>query len=271
MNLVEIGSYSVNQEDYKDLVTGLLQSAVYGTNSPFNDMMDKFEQYLDRATDLDTTQKQAAYADMLKETYSQINSQSMQQAMDLLKGNEELQLQRWDVEAGYNKTLADIAVSTEQQALTAAQALGQVKDNLLKDEQITESRFNQAKAKVELEKQWGKLVDLGSTTVTTVDDGLGTVTTTTEYDNTVITDSPTASVVDKQIRGYDIVNYKDVLKTLDERVALMQNAKVPETSEEKELRAELIKKILEGEVITTANVRWSDEGVAKVTDGIFGN
>lgn len=52
--------------------------------------------------------------------------------------------------------------------------------------------------------------------------------------------------IDKQIKGYDYVNYKDVLKTLDERAALMQNAKIPQTAGEKAARLALIKSVTSG-------------------------
>lgn len=55
-----------------------------------------------------------------------------------------------------------------------------------------------------------------------------------------------------------MVNLKDVLKTADERAALMQNAKVPETSGEKLLRKELIEAIT-GAVVTT-------DGSGNITD-----
>ena len=52
--------------------------------------------------------------------------------------------------------------------------------------------------------------------------------------------------IDKQIKGFDIINYKDVLTTMDQRVALMQNAKIPESNAEDDLRADLIGAILNG-------------------------
>lgn len=54
--------------------------------------------------------------------------------------------------------------------------------------------------------------------------------------------------VDKQIAGYDKVNYKDVLKSLEERTALMQSAKVAETINEAETRVKLINKIMADDV-----------------------
>ena len=59
--------------------------------------------------------------------------------------------------------------------------------------------------------------------------------------------------IDKQIKGFDTINYKDVLTTMDQRVALMQNAKIPENSAEKTTRVALINKILEGSNIAMAN------------------
>jgi len=58
-----------------------------------------------------------------------------------------------------------------------------------------------------------------------------------------INNTSTPGAIDKQIAGYDYVNYKDVLKTMDERAALMQNAKVPESASEKLVRAALIREL----------------------------
>ena len=52
--------------------------------------------------------------------------------------------------------------------------------------------------------------------------------------------------IDKQIKGFDVINYKDVLTTMDQRVALMQNAKIPESNAEDDLRADLISAIIHG-------------------------
>jgi hypothetical protein len=63
---------------------------------------------------------------------------------------------------------------------------------------------------------------------------------------TFISDSLNDSAIDKQIIGYDKVNLKDALKSLDERAALMQNAKVPPVAEELMLRVDLENAILDG-------------------------
>ncbi len=51
--------------------------------------MDKFETYIDN-TEVDDIQKQAAYAQFLKDVYSDINKQALSSALDLLKSNAQL-------------------------------------------------------------------------------------------------------------------------------------------------------------------------------------
>lgn len=253
LTLQSIETVSINKNDYKDLVSELLEATVHGNNSPLNDMMDRFEAYLDKAVDLDTTQKEASYAELLKSTYSEINRQAMQSALDLLKTNEELKLKRYEVEASYNKVLQDTKNALEENAFIATRALKEEEERLLMKEKIKESKLAQAQTKTELELQWGKLVNV---------------------DTGVLTNATTESIVKKQIRGYDMVNYKDVLKTLDEKASLMQNAKVPESEADKELRAEVIRAILKGEAFTdnVMGVKYrKDSGVFAAANGIVGD
>lgn len=234
-----IETVGVNKLEFQELAGDILNNLVSGINSPFNEMMDKFEAYLENNTELDATQKQAAYADMLKTTYSQTNSQALSSAMDLLKSNEQLVLERYNTEAGYNKILKDMALAEDQKELLAAQKIGQDKANQLADQKVQESLLTQAKLEAEINKQWGKTVSISYTPriVETVD-GV-----TTETDSTysiTVGETGLDNVIDKQIKGFDMVNLKDLLKTADERAALMQNAKVPETTAEQQFRAALV-------------------------------
>ena len=261
----------ISELAYKDTAVGILDTLINNSASPFNDMMDRFEAYLDKSgTDLDPTQKQAAYANMLKNAYADASKQAMQYAMDIHKTNKDLEIKKWELEASYNKNLHEIDVLKEQALLYAQQYLGAQKDNALKDEQIIESKINQAKGKAELKLQWGQDITIEDKVEVSNTDAEGVTTTTTTYGGTTITDTDADSVVKKQIRGYDVVNYKDVLKTLDERVALMQNAKIAETAEEKELRAELLHTILLNSN-PIGDIKYFDGTKQRTTDGTFGN
>jgi hypothetical protein len=273
MEFQQIQEVRISEAAYRETVSNILETLVHGAMSPFNDMMQKYEDYLDKATDLDVTQRQAAYADMLKSTYSEVSKQAMQYAMDLHKSNSELVIARYNAEASYNRALAEIALAEEQKALVASQVVGSDRENQLRIEKVAESKLTQAKTLAELKTQWGQNVTLGNSTTTTMTNPDGSVTATTSYGGTTIADSGEDSVVQKQIRGYDVVNYKDVLKTLDERAALMQNAKVREEPWEVHLRAELLHKILVGgTAATNDSIKYTVENSGNLlTNGILGD
>ena len=273
MEFQQIQEVRISEAAYRETVSNILETLVHGAMSPFNDMMQKYEDYLDKATDLDVTQRQAAYADMLKSTYSEVSKQAMQYAMDLHKSNSELVIARYNAEASYNRALAEIALAEEQKALVASQVVGSDRENQLRIEKVAESKLTQAKTLAELKTQWGQNVTLGNSTTTTMTNPDGSVTATTSYGGTTIADSAKEGVVQKQIRGYDVVNYKDVLKTLDERAALMQNAKVREEPWEVHLRAELLHKILVGgTAATNDSIKYTVENSGNLlTNGILGD
>lgn len=81
----------------------------------------------------------------------------------------------------------------------------------------------------------------GETTTTDMAKAEKAVITSSVQVGAAVVNTVTPGAIDKQILGYDYVNYKDVLKTMDERAALMQNAKVAETCNEKMARLALIK------------------------------
>jgi hypothetical protein len=260
----------ISESEYKDSVISILDTLVNNSASPFNEAIDKFEAYLDNATDLDDTQKQSALAGMLKDTYASLSKLAMQYAMEIHKTNSQLELDTYKVEADYNRAASDIAYRDAQTALVSSQKIESDKAIDMSEEKISESRLAQAKLKAEIERQWGYTVTPGAIERTEVTNPDGSVTTTTSYGTTTITESGKDNVIAKQIRGYDLVTYKDVLKTLDEKAALMQNAKVPESFEDKELRAELIHNILLG-TDPTGTVKFRDNGSTYATDGILGN
>ena len=261
----------ISQVDFIETADNILNSMVNQAGSAFETVMDKFETYLDQ-TSTDEIQKQAAYAQFMKDVYNDINKQALNSAMDILKSNAQLSYEKWKVQADYNATIVATAKLDEEKALVALTATKMTKENeiLEKQKTLTDAQILEQRAK--LKKQYGVM----ETTTTTLGDGTSTykqftdglwykvnvdgdyvtaadeVTTTPNIDGvqatitsmsmtTDIVNTTTPGAIDKQIKGYDYVNYKDILKTMDERAALMQNAKVPENDNEKMARLALIK------------------------------
>lgn len=277
-----------------EIAADLLDALVHGDTSPFKDMRNVLEDYLDTAPDLDPAQKAGIFADTLKSAYNDINSQVISAAIDVLKTNSSLELEKYKVEASYNQTLATIPKTEEEVKLVAEQVLKVRKetelldkDNALKDAQVIEVR-------AKLKKQYGveetttlQLSDNvgdnfrqgtdavwykvdgnddfeatgGGTTVTPETNGVPAVVHSVSIASS-LANTVKPGALDKQIRGYDLVNMKDVLKTMDERTALMQNAKIPETAGEKLMRKELL------EVITGATITLdpSTSNISSVTN-----
>lgn len=266
-----IAEEQISQVAFTELADSILQSMVTQTGGAFETVMDKFETYLDQ-TETDEVQKQGAYAQFMKDVYSDINKQALTSAMDLLKSNAQLSYEKWKVEADYNAALAGIAKAQDELALVALTNSKMTKENELLEKQkaMTDAQLLEQRAK--LKKQYGVLETMtytlgdGTSTYKQFTDGIwykinvdgayvtsaNVVTATPNTDGvpatitsmsmtTDVVNTVTPGAIDKQILGYDYVNYKDVLKTMDERAALMQNAKVPETANEKAARLALIK------------------------------
>ena len=266
-----IAEEQISQVAFTELADSILQSMVTQTGGAFETVMDKFKTYLDQ-TEIDEVQKQGAYSQFMKDVYNDINKQALTSAMDLLKSNAQLSYEKWKVEADYNAALAGIAKAQEELGLVALTNSKMTKENELLEKQkaMTDAQLLEQRAK--LKKQYGVLETMtytlgdGTSTYKQFTDGIwykinvdgayvtaaneitatpnangvpATITSmsmTTDVVNTI-----TPGAIDKQILGYDYVNYKDVLKTMDERAALMQNAKVPENANEKMARLALIK------------------------------
>ena len=261
----------ISQVAFTELADSILQSMVTQTGGAFETVMDKFETYLDQ-TETDEVQKQGAYAQFMKDVYNDINKQALTSAMDLLKSNAQLSYEKWKVEADYNAALAGIAKAQEELGLVALTNSKMTKENELLEKQkaMTDAQLLEQRAK--LKKQYGVLETMtytlgdGASTYKQFTDGIwykinvdgayvtaANETTTTPNTNGVpatitamsmttdVVNTVTPGAIDKQIAGYDYVNYKDVLKTMDERAALMQNAKVAENANEKMARLALIK------------------------------
>ena len=201
---ITLATPSIDTTAFKTLVSDLLEELVYGSTSPFKEAKNVLEDYLDGATDLDATQKAGVLSGFLKDTYTQVNQQVMATALDLLKTNEQLALEKYTTEAQYNvqmETKARIAAETDKISKDALTSVTQ--ETLVKaqaDNEVTKALEMVAK----LHKQYG----YGSATATTLGDSTGT------------------GSIDKQIDGFDKVNYKDALKAVNESLALTTNAGV---------------------------------------------
>lgn len=221
----------ISESDYKDLAKELIEELVHGDTSPFREMTDTLETYLDSASDLDSTQKAGIYASFLKDTYISISNQALSNAYQVLTQNTSLELETYKVEADYNATAANIAKTTSDEALVVSKTTTEGKQQDLLDQQLIQSKWTNKEAEAKVKKQYG----YGDATA----DALG--------------DSSNDGALDKQIKGYDLVSWKDMVKTLDERTALFQNAKIPESTETKTFRVALINKILDESNATEIN------------------
>ena len=241
MAITIITTPQIDVNKLKEMSVDLLDALVHGDASPFKDMKEVLDDYLDSAPDLDATQKAGIFADTLKGMYKDINSQVLNTAVQVLKSNGDFELDKYKVQAGYNTSLAGLPKIEEDVKLTAATVLKVQKETeiLSEDQDIKAAQLLEHRAK--LIKQYGM-----QETAT----GSG-----------ILVNTTAPGAIDKQIRGYDVVNLKDALKTADERAALMQNAKVPETTGEKLLRKELM------EAITGATITVDASGnITSVTD-----
>lgn len=270
---VTIITPEINKADFKELASDLIDTLVNGDTSPFKDAQGVMTDFLDNADTMSDNQKANAYADFLLSAYKDINTQAMNTAMDLLKSNEQLKLETYKTKASYDSTMAsiekivadtDVAVVNKRIADKNLEVLEQ--DRLLKKLQTVESRAKLKKQYGVVENSTQQIGD-GTNSYKAFTDGIwyqirtsdnafvkadGTITTTPNVDGipAIITGKVTTSetlentvkpgALDKQIRGYDMVNFKDIIKTMDQKAALMQNAKVQEDPNEKILRTKLI-------------------------------
>lgn len=192
----------IDEGVFKELVKDLVSNTINGGDSPFSEVRSLLSDELANAVDLDANQKAGIYADFLKDAFAEVNKQSMNTALQILKTNEELKLQAYTTEANYNKTMQEFAN-------LGLQETGLGLDNQIKEAQILESAEKVTNAKLtgletlaKLHKQYGY--------PSATESGLGT--------------AGTVGALDKQIAGYDKVNNKDVMKTMTEFGSMIYNA-----------------------------------------------
>lgn len=284
MAYVNITAPTVDKILFKELAADILETLVHGDTTPFKDMKETLETYLDGDSELDPAQRAGIYADFLKDAYSTINQQALTSAMTLLKANADYELSTLTVEIDYNTKLASLP-KVEAESIIAQKKIVHTDkeyeiltaDKTVKDTQIAEQR-------AKLKKQYGvtenvvQVLGDGTSKYKQFTDGiwykvnvsglfvdaLDVVTITPNVDGVIaeinaisisstLEDTVKPGALDKQIRGYDMVNIKDALKTCDERAALMQNAKIPETPGDKLLRKELLEAITSATITVDAN------------------
>lgn len=248
----------INEGVFKELVKDLVSNSVNGDNSPFSEVRSLLSEELANAVDLDANQRVGIYADFLKDSFAEINKQSMATALDLLKTNEELKLKAYSTEADYNKTMQEFANLGLQEE-------GFGKDNLIKDEQLIEyvEKIRNAKlagldALAKLRKQYGyanatagavlpdAVANAFTDLIAVLEAELATLSSPADdvriaeinseladingiLTNTVpsLGASTNDGALDKQIAGYDKVNNKDVMKSMSELTSMIYNAGDP--------------------------------------------
>ena len=154
---ISISSTSITIDDFefKELTRELIENSITSESSPFQYMKELLREELDSATDLDSNQRAGIYAGFLKESYSDINKQAMNTALDLLKSNKQLELERYQTEINYNKVLQDI-----ENAAEAKYSI--LKDNILKDKEAelydlkkAWQEYQSLEIRAKLQKQYG--------------------------------------------------------------------------------------------------------------------
>ena len=178
---VSITTPEIRQGDYETLVRELVANSIDDDSSPFYKVRRILKDELDADSTMDPAQKVGVLAGFLKDTYSDINKQAMTAALDLMKTNQQLVLEKYKVESEYNKANQEWTNGQEVQ-------LGLAKDNTLKDkeveladEKITNQKLDNYKIRAELKKQWGVYETISAT----YGDGSGYVTGVGMQDGTI--------------------------------------------------------------------------------------
>ena len=179
---------------------------MHGDASPFKEAKELMGDYLADQPDLDGLQKASIFADFLKDSYQQINQQAINGAIDILKTNAQLAYEKYKVGSAYSLAQTQDAKLLADTALVGAQETKVIKEQGLVDEQVASQTAQHMEALAKLKKQYG----YSNASLTT--GLLGT--------------STGDGALDKQIVGYDKVNYKDTLKAINEMTALLMNASI---------------------------------------------
>jgi len=223
MAFTNITTPEINKGEFSELVVDLLEDFVHGDASPFKDVKSVLEDYLDGATELDANQKAGIFADWLKSSYSDINTKAMDTAVAILKANAGLELDKYSAEGKYNLELVQADKIAAEIAVVDKESANKDAERALLEQKLLNEKAAYMVEMAKVKKQYG----YGAAVVdTTLDANMGA--------------SSRDGAIDRQIEGYTRLNYKDMLKTMDEKASLMQNAKIPESLYEKASRMELM-------------------------------
>lgn len=226
------GTLSINPTEFTELASDILDELVQGDASPFKDALEVMKDYLEDAQDLDPTQKAGILSDFLKDSYQQINQQALGTALELLKVNEQLTLDSYNTEANYNMAVANQAKVTADTIAAQAIATKAQQEVVTSKEQTELVNTQKLEVIAKLKKQYGYNVESNLEDTYVIDSegrspgDIDYVPTTITSTNYTLGSSTGIGALDKQIVGYDKVNYKDMLKAINEMTALLVNANV---------------------------------------------
>ena len=249
---IKIEDVKINEAKFKLLSNELVMNSVVHESSPFNVMRKALREELKAAEGLDDIQKVGVFTEFLKDAYATASKQASATALDIMKTNETLKLEAIKLELEYTVQMQKAENMREEKA-------GITKANLLKDKEIAIANYKIAgqkyanlETRAKLKKQFGveeattyklgtasgdyKMYDfkwykvnregnwvdasgneVPEPTVEAIINGEVDVTS-----QLVNTRDPGA--IDKQLEGYDKLNQKDLIKTLNELQAMLTNA-----------------------------------------------
>jgi len=254
-----ITTVQLDKNDIKRLSSELIEDLVSNESSPFGFIKQILDEKLSDVG-LDNKQKVAVITTFLKDAYTSITQQVLNAALKYAETNAQLKLETYKTEAEYNRALAEIKRLNEESLSIAKNNVLRDKEIKLANKKLEIEELNKTEVAARLKKQWGvqtavqysfntgsdkyapvldantgltmfyKVNDEGkfvksdgTTTTDPINEGVkladSNMTFTITHQNTA-----EPSAIDKQIEGYDKVNYKDIIRTLNELNSMMVNA-----------------------------------------------
>jgi len=244
---------TIDDAKFKDLVKELMENSLSGDTSPFNNVKEILNLELEKSPDLDVNQKAGIISDFLRDTFMDLNKQAMTMALDILKTNEELKLKTYATESEYNLSLKKGENMVIENSILLKGLELKAEELAIAKEKVLQTKLEQVEIRAKLKKQYGVMDTVtyqaadGTATYAQFTDGrwyeADPVTGDWILDgnnnmipmlisgNTPIVEqlmnTPEPGALDKQIAGYDKVNYKDLIKTYHENISMLANAQVP--------------------------------------------